>query len=278
MSSLLEPCQFLFDLETEHRAWLSAFDLRYLRNWEKVRNGDCEAALSEAAVRRFLQSCDVIVKPNEELSGSAQRPDFRCRQSNEEFFVEVVSISIEKVVKETGLPHPSARGARPYRSLNDTVFNACKGKATQCGAADRPALVAVCTFHFDASVLCFKATFADMLLTGRTNLSWLIDTKTGRGVGEGYQTTELYSSLFLRPDEANEINDARASISGVLLCGFGTDPPIVRGVLHPNAARPFDRVLLPSVEFGEVQVDRGNGRFSTSWSRGDSRVSDDVIR
>jgi hypothetical protein len=55
-----------------------------------------------------------------------------------------------------------------------------KGKALQCSTVAEPALVAVGTFHSQASVLCFKPSFGNMLLTGETGLSWLLDTETGQ--------------------------------------------------------------------------------------------------
>lgn len=71
MASLLKPCRYWTELETEHREWLLHFDLRCLRNWEKLRNGDREAALCEAATRRLLQTQDIVVEPNEDLDGKA---------------------------------------------------------------------------------------------------------------------------------------------------------------------------------------------------------------
>lgn len=267
MAHTLQPSPYWDDLEAEHRTWLSAFDSQYLRNWEKMRNGNREAGLCEAGVRRLLQQHSITVEPNEELTGSEQRPDFRCTHPEGRFFVEVACITIDTAAEETGLPYPFQPGARNYRHLNDAVFKTCKGKAPQCGNATEPTLVAIGTFHADASVLCFQKKFANMMLCGETSISWLVDTRTGQGVGDTYQTTELYSAPFLRPDQG--LSEARTSISGILLCGLGIAPPRVLGLLHPGAIRPFDQRLLSGIDFGGVQVDRATGRFSTSWTGGD---------
>jgi hypothetical protein len=266
MAHTLQPSPYWDDLEAEHRIWLSAFDSQYLRNWEKMRNGNREAGLCEAGVRRLLQEHSITVEPNEELTGSEQRPDYRCTHPEESFLVEVTCIMIDSVAEESGLPYPSKPHCGGYRHLNDAIFKTCKGKAPQCGNASQPTLIAVGTFHSAASVLCFQRKFADMLLCGETNISWMVDTQTGRGVGDSYQTTKLYSAPFLRPDQ--QLSEARTSISGVLLCGFGIAPPRVLGVLHPGAIRPFNHRLLSGIDFGEVQVDRVSGKLSTSWTGG----------
>lgn len=268
MEVLLQACSAWVELEEEHRHWLSTFDRQYLRNWEKVRNGNYEAALCEAAGRRMLQSHDVTVEPNEDLSGFERRADFRCSRNKRSFLVELTCIPIAKAVEETGLPHPFQPGFRAYRHLNDAIFMKCWDKnSSQCSGTDLPTLLAVGTFHFDASVLCMSRKFANMLLTGETSLSWNVNMRTGEGVGDIFQTTELHSASFLKPG-MRSIRKARASLSGLLLCGFGCIPPKVIGVLHPLADRPFDRQLLPDIPFGEVRINQDTGRLCTAWHGG----------
>jgi hypothetical protein len=271
MTKMLQPNPFWDELEAEHRSWLSAYHGQYLRKWDQLRannNEGYEAALCEAATRRLLQRHTIKVEPNEDLTGMEQRPDFRCTHPEGTFLVEVACIPIGKAIEETGLPHPPQFGVfQSYRHLNDAFFLKSKGKAGQCANATEPTMVAVGTFHDLASYLCVQKKFADMLLTGETSLSWLVDTQTGRGVGDAFQTTELYSAPFFGQGQP-QISDARCSISGMLLCGFGFSPPKVLGVLHPNAIRPFNPRLLPGIAFGEVRVDHATGQFSTSWSGG----------
>jgi hypothetical protein len=269
MARKLQLSPFWDELETEHRSWLTAFNPQFLCNWDKLLNSDYEAALCEAATRRLLQNQTIKVEPNEDLTGSQQRPDFRCTHPEGTFFVEVACIPIDKAAEESGLPYPSQSGPRGYWHLNNAVFLKCKGKASQCSKVTNPTLVAVGTLHTDASHLCFQKKFADMLLMGETRLSWLVNTQTGAGVGDAFQTTEFYSAAFLGQNQQREVGDYRRSISGILLCGFGIAPPIVLGVLHPGAVRPFNRLLLPAIEFGEVQVNAAKAQLCTSWSGGD---------
>jgi len=257
--------EYFCQLVAEHSAWLRNFDPQHLANFEKLLNGDCEAALAEAATRRFLESHSIAVSPAEDLSGKRSRPDFHCSASHEQFYVEVTCISIEKAIRETNLPFPNCPGARGYSSLNDAIWAACKGKAVQCANLDHPALVAVTTFHASASMLCFSKTHLSMLLTGTTMLSWNIDTLTFEQVGETYESTSLHSAAFLIPDRNSEIGYARSCISGLLLCGFGTLPGKVRGIAHPNPARPFNPQLLTGVPFGHVEIDRETKQLRTRW-------------
>jgi hypothetical protein len=264
----LERCTFWDDLATEHRDWLSSFHPQYLRNWEKVLNAEYEAGLCEAAVRRLLQNHSISVEPNEDLTGSQQQPDFRCTSPDGKFFVEVACLLIDNVTKETGLPHPQETGPRCYGGLNDLIFKTCKGKTPQCSGMTEPTLVAIGTFHVHAAHACFNKRFANMLLTGETSITFWVDTRIGEAVGDTFQSTQLYSAAFLRP-ENKQIADARHPISGILLCRVCSEPPTALGVLHPDAVRPFNRQLLPGIDFGEVQINRTTGHLGTTWSGSD---------
>jgi hypothetical protein len=264
------------DLPAEHRAWLSGFDPRYLANWEKILAADEESALAEAGVRQLLQGYGARVEPNEDLTGAEQRPDFHCQSNGGGLEVEVTHISIEKATKVTGLVEGQT-GFRNYGSLNDAVFAACKGKAEQCAHACCPTLLAVVTFHFDVSAICLAKPHVETLLTGETQITWNMDMRTCQKVGDVYQSTELRSAAFLRPDMLQEVGFARSSISALVLCGLGARSrdvhgvwrPHVIGVLHPNPARPFDPALLPSVEFGQVEIDRTSKQLHVRWPKGD---------
>ena len=264
----MEPCEFLNELEAEHREWLATFDDRYLRNWERLRDADYEAAMTEVSVRRILQYHDVAVEPNEDLTGSTRRPDFKCEKDGEKFYVEVTCIGIEKVVEQTGLPFPTEKGARDYGSLNDAFWGACKRKASQCGNLDLPTIVAVGTFHTSASMICLQKPHINMLLTGETKIAWKIDSRTGTAVGDSFQTTELRSAVFLCPDKDIDVGFARSSVSALLVCGLGVDPPRTLGIQHPNPENRFDSAILPDIEFGEVEIDRESRQFHVNWPKG----------
>lgn len=265
---MLQPNEFFNELEAEHRQWLSASDAQYLRNFEKIFNADYEAAMTEAAVRRLLQGYGVSIDPNEDLTGASRQPDFFCSDQSHNFYVEVTCISIEKAVKKTGMPDIPTGKAQHYSMLNDSFWSSCKGKAAQCGNLDHPVLVAIGTFHHSASCLCVEKHHVEMLLTGETKIAWNMDMTTGQQVGETYLQTDLYSAVFLKPEKETEIGFARSSISGLLLCGLGVEPPKTLGILHPNPVRRFEQTTLADVSFCEVAINQKTDVLTTSWTGG----------
>lgn len=272
MTNALLAHPFFQALADEHRRWLAGFNPQYLANWEKNLRANEEAALAEAGVRRLLQSYDVHVEPNEELTGAEQRPDFHCVANGSGFEVEVTHISIEKATEVTGLPDdptvnfgerpPTAEDIYRIRPLNGPVFWACVGKAKQCADAPYPTVLAVATFHYGATVFCFDKCHINELLTGVTHMRISLDTGTE---GEAYHVTDFGSAVFLRPDSFERVGFARNSISALLLCGLKTRPPTTIAVLHPNPARPFNPASLPQIEFGGVSIDRDAGQLYVTW-------------
>ena len=224
------------DLLSEQRCWLSAFDARHGRKWENLLRADMEAAMSEAAVRRLLEQNGNLVEPNEDLTGAKQSPDFRCTQARQTFFVEVTCLSVEAVT-------PLLRAGH-YVDLTERFFNKCRTKTPQCANMQYPSLVAMATVEPAASSMWFGQDEAAKLLTGEPILT--IDPHTG----ESRLITHLQNSAFMTWERTTgEVIPARSSVSGVLLCGFGVEPFQVRCVMHPSPVRPFDRSLLPGVEF-----------------------------
>jgi hypothetical protein len=260
----------MHELSDEHRQWLSSFDPRYLKNWEKMLEADDEASLTEAAVRRMLQRHGVAVEPNEGLSGVCGGPDFRCTANGNRFYVEATCITCAVAVKRSGIVDGTS-GPAPFNvmGMNEAVFSEIQGKASQCRDLDGPALVAVGTFHSTAAMVCFKKALVSRVLTGETKMAWGIDASTGQQVGDTHDATQLRAAGFLRPDKTLGVSFARHSVSGVLLCAVGLEDKKPLGILHPNPIRPFDPTLLPDIEFGIVKVDSTSMRLQAKWPGGD---------
>lgn len=262
-----------------HEAWLSGFDPRYLAAWRRLLNNDDEAALCESGVRDRLQEHGVTVEPNEKLDGDKTGgPDFRCTVNGRHFYVEVTCVSRATASERMGLtgdeePHKLT----PYKGFGmvEAVFDECVNKAKQCAGQDAPTLVAVGTFHFDGSTLGLRKTALNCVFTGTAKIAWDIPLVDGVEPGEAYQITELENAAFIKPDKREEVGFARASISGVLLCGFGSLPGTFLGVLHPNPARPFDCSLLPNVDFGSVAINRETRKLSVTWLQNEADEDDD---
>jgi hypothetical protein len=278
----------MLQLRDEHREWLCSFDSQYSEHWERLLKADDESAMTEAAVRRMLRRHGIKVEPNEDLKGDSKRPDFQCiGDETDRFYVEVTHISIEKATERSGI---SQEGSRVFaltakaakvaridhkkaedkmrRSINDAIFEACRGKAKQCGNQDAPVLLAIGTWHGFAALLRFGEYYAGMLLTGEESFAWDFDILSGNQVGDTYLTTELKSAAFLRPDESQEVGFARSSISGLLLVANDLEGRNPIGVLHPNPARTFNPAWLPEIKFGSVRIDWQSKQLSLDWAGG----------
>jgi hypothetical protein len=254
------------ELIDEHRRWLGSFDPQHSRNWEKLLDADREAAMSEASIRRLLQQNKNRVEPNEDLAGLKQTPDFRCGQTGKTFFVEVACIKIDTATEITGLsPRPLGQ-AQNYADLNKALFGACIRKTPQCSGLEQPALVAVCTFHWQATMLCFRKQKIATLLTGSELITYKWDSATGAGYGEAFLTTKLQKAAFIKPaDNSSGMAHARNPVSAMLACGLGGDHARALGILHPLPVYEFDRAMLPDVAFCRLCDGYQSGKLSTEW-------------
>jgi hypothetical protein len=256
-------------LVSEHRQWLTGFDGQHLKSWHAQFTDNPEAALCEAAVRDIAHGFGFAVEPAADLrgregNGAVQRPDFRCSKGSDAFYLEVANISIAKATELTNLPHAEqVGGCRNYGKLTKAVFAKATGKATQC-KQDLPTLLAVGTFHAAASRFAMDRSCANSLLTGEPMITWYVDTRTCASVGDTFQSTNLKYASFIKPGNCSIIN-ARTSISGILLCGFGVFPASIIGILHPEADRPFRPDLLPGITFGEVRIDYTRRQLTPVW-------------
>ena len=266
--SLANP--YFKELADEHRTWLKSFDARHLANWEKLLNGDAEPAFCEVAVRRLLESFGVTVSPNEDLKTNGGGPDFRCEKNGAHFYVEVTCVLRDKFTERTGvseiIPEEPVASSFDGFAMTEAIMRECSGKAKQCGGMDAPTIVAVGTFHVLAPTFFSYKPLVSSILTGKPQLVWNIDVRTGMEAGESQHLTHLENAAFLKPDNGQQIGFARSSISGLLLCGLSSSRCL--GILHPNPARPFDAKNMPNVEFANVQLDQASQRMQITWLNG----------
>jgi hypothetical protein len=178
--------------------------------------------------------------------------------------VEATCISIATATDITKLSHELSSEPTFFGLLSEAVFNKAWDKTQQFEKVDGPTLLAVGTFHTSASRHSLSRRCADELLTGRGQIYWNVDTRTGAAVGNPWHGTNLDLATFIKPKDCS-IRNARTLISGIVLCGFGWDPPIITGILHPNPDYPFDRTLLPSIVFGEQSFNFSKGEIISVW-------------
>jgi hypothetical protein len=253
-----------------HRAWLSRAGAGRLRRWENLLKANEESALCEACVRELLQRHVHFIEPAEDLATGG--PDFRCVCKSDVFYVESTCLEIEPVSRHTGLSATLVAGGGPreYRDLTRLIRATAANKAGRLSDLDASCLLAIGTFHFEASGLCGEEPHVQHALTSTTGLSMDFDPASGTTVGEMVETTTLAASAVLREGTATRIEPVRQSISGLLLCGFGCEQgnegwPI-RGVIHPDAARPFQRDSLPGIRFCELEPGYEQGVLRVRWT------------
>lgn len=258
-----------------HRQWLSRFDLGHRRNWDRLFAANPEAAATEAEVRELFERAGAGVTPGESLTGATRRPDFLCvDHRGRPFAVEVRNLGVAAVTRHTGMePSPTSEsGAFSFAHMNRLVFDACVAKHGQAVSAGVPVVVAVGTYHFQASSVCLHPRFVEQLLTGDELITVPIDTSTGGPAGPVGLSTRLWNAAFLRPrphDPGNTMptgpTTGREHISALLLLGLGARPAVLRGALHPAPQHPFDPSVLPDVGFCRLKTDATNGTLATEW-------------
>lgn len=235
----------------EHRQWLQRFNKQLLKKWEDLLKTTPEAAICEAETRKLLSDYNIDVKPYEDLSQGG--PDFLCTENSKTFYVEVTCITIDIATKKTNLPpsYPKKPSTQYYGLLTKHILGELCNKTPQCSGLEQPCIIVITTLHPRAGARCFRKLACEDIMTGTPQIAMDIDVQKGHAVGEPYQTTDLRDSAFIRfTKKANGTTEyARNPISAVLLCAFGQNPPMAYGLLHPNPNYPFDRDMLPRIEF-----------------------------
>jgi hypothetical protein len=246
-----------------HVAWLqSSGDSQRVKRWRKFVTDRPENAICESLVRGFLakNGLEVILAEDASTGG----PDFKCSVADKCFYVEVTCIERDAAI--TGLESNSLEDDFFYGLMTNKFHEKCVKKANQCSRfKDAPCLLAICCLHEQASMLCFSKSAIEETLTGTRTISWKCVSQIDEAMEPIRETTQLESSVTIRPSNEQGIDEARQSISGLLLCGFGCNPNNIYGVLHQSPARPFERELLPSVEFCKLAESYRRSVIEVEW-------------
>ena len=246
-----------------HVQWLVQQKKGYEAKWKRLFSSDPEAATCEAVARYILAANVDCVQPADDPGTGG--PDFVCFVGKNKFYVEVTCLTVDAVTKATGIQNCQPSGASNFSLLTDTIKYECGSKAAQCANLDAPCLLFLGTFHF-WSMSCFERCYLEQCLTGSTEISWLVNPQTGNAATAPVHSTSLNNSVFVRPDgEKRQIEPARKTISGMLIANMALKEPQVNGLLHPDAARPFDPDLLSRIPFGKLTQEYSKGSFSVTW-------------
>jgi hypothetical protein len=255
------------DIIKSHIEWLKNYNKKRVEKWKDLLNSNPEAAICEACVRdSFARYVDEI-QPNEDLSYGG--PDFLCSLCNQYFYVEVTCISIESATEATGLPHPPPRNSEAaYRNtLTEKILGELVNKTKQCSGRDHPCVLAIGTLHSRAGRHFVSEHDAKEVLTGTTHIRAKVNLKTGEMIAEPHNSTDLHDSSFIRfaKPEPISIEEARKTISAVLLYSLCHNPYQVIGLLHPKPNKPFPRELLSEIKFGKLKDDYDERKLEVEW-------------
>jgi len=252
----------------EHQSWLKHFGQQHLNKWEKLLKNQPEPAICEATTRKLFSEHEVDVEPYEDISKGG--PDFLCTKNDKHFYVEVTCITKGAATKKTKLDAEPQINSSPrwYRPPIQQILEEMRNKTPQCKDLNEPCLLTICTLHFGVGFICFgDKDIAEMVLTGTPHVSWSIDSGSVKLQKEPHTATELKNSCFVRPrkNKPCSIEEARKTISAVLLCSSYMKPPHAVGILHPNPNYHFDRSLLPDIGFCRLGEGYQSGKLKVEW-------------
>lgn len=260
----------------EYRKWLdhksTSACKRFLDRIGNTNAATEQGALGEALAWNWLErrSSEIHLHEHESEGGV----DFVCTHAAGKYYVEVSMLTTETVTKETGLQEFPDQGAQSYGDMTRAVMRKVISKAKQAGGHDKPYLLFLPTVHFQASALTLSTHHLQHILVGHTGIGGRFDPEGGAVVGDLHHMAMLDSPAFFKPRTLEPI---RRHMSAVLLGGFGFKRPecVVRGLLHPDPLRPFDRACLPDTCFGRLDPWLPMNGLQIVWERGDGTPCDD---
>jgi len=230
----------------------------------KRENGNPLAAKAEAVVFSWLRAEKLEPRIFEVVGEGG--PDFCCSPAPDaQFLVEATSLDSEKVAERSTLPAViTAEGGGPYALITEKLEAKAQSKTRQLSGSDIPTVLAIVSDHAFADLL-LSGGAAEYLMTSAPKIN------VPRNGGETYMTTDLKNAVFhhatglFNASGAPIIKPARKSISAILLitCSYGVMGVV--GLLHPEAANPFNPQWLPSVPFVKFAGVFSHTNIRTEW-------------
>lgn len=215
----------------------------------KRESRDPRAAQAEAVVFSWLWA----EKLNPYLFEDAGTggPDFCSTYSgSNRFLVEATSLDSEMVSERSGLPTEiRARGGGAFALITEKLKAKAQSKASQLAGHGVPTVLAITSDHAFASLLMDKLA-AEYLMTSAPQINVPIG-----GCAPSYITNDFKDSVFNRntglvwASGAPIVKPALRSIGAILLITVDHREIRIVGLLHPDAANPFNPEWLPKVPF-----------------------------
>ena len=231
-------------------------------------NSDPKAAQAEAVVFSWLRAEKLEPRVFEDAGTGG--PDFCGTHSGtNRFLVEATSLDSEMVEGRSGLPaEMRGAGGGAFALITEKLKAKAQGKAKQLSGKGMPTVLAITSDHAFASILMDKLA-AEYLMTSAPQINVPI------GGGREYMSTNLKDSVFQRStglidaSGAPIIKSSLRSISAILLASVDHRESRIVGLLHPDAANPFNPQWLPMVPFVKFAVVSPHTNIVTEWIQAD---------
>jgi hypothetical protein len=234
----------------------------HFEQFKKRLKADAQAATAEAIVFSYLRAEKLQPELFEDPSSGG--PDFRCNPTAP-FLVEVTSLDSAVVAKRSGLPATiTGPGGGAFGLITDRLFSEAKNKAPQLGRHPLPGVLAIVSGHAFSSILLDRLA-AEYLMTSAPQFSVPL------GGGPHSMTTDLKHAVFYRPlgvlDASGTpiITPCRQSIAAILLIAIYRREVQIVGLVHPEAAYPFNSAWMAKVPFVQFEGQCTPNHIATEW-------------
>jgi hypothetical protein len=240
------------------------------KRFDQLRISDREAAIAEAVVFGILRGFNVDPQIHDQLNSGG--PDFICcaypgplapRRPDDRFVVEATSLDPDAVTDRSHIANevPEDLSGGAFGLVTRNICNKAKAKATQLANYTLPRVLAIVSSHAGVAALFNNAT-AKWALVSEPHWRHEIGSDTV----DTAEYTDLESSLFIRPGPDGTIVPCRQTISAILLVAVYGGQSESWGILHPEAARPFNYAFLPNLPFVRIaEWPVRNGKILTEW-------------
>jgi hypothetical protein len=244
----------------------------HLKRFKDRLNSDARAAEAEAVVFSVLWSSKL--HPDVFEDNSAGGPDFRCEPlPGDSFLVEVKSLDSEAVSVRSTLPMSvEGPGGQAFSLITEKLCSAAQSKASQLGGRGMPGILAITSSHDFAGLLLDRGA-AEYLMTSAPHFGVPLGS-TGKA---GHWETDLRHAVFCQPAALLDASGNQRfvtryrSIAAILLVTIGVGGTEVIGLLHPDAAHPFNPQWFPDVPYVRfAQWPLTGSNIGTEWILGDA--------
>jgi hypothetical protein len=240
------------------------------KRFDQLRICDREGAIAEAVVFGMLQGFNVDPQIHDQPNSGG--PDFICcayrgplspRRPEERFVVEATSLDPDAVGDRSHIANevPEDVSGGAFGLVTRNICNKAKAKATQLANYPMPRVLAIASSHTGVAALFNNATATWALVS---EPHWRHEL--GSATVDTAEYTDLQSSLFIKPGPDGTIVPCRQSISAILLVAVYGGQSEIWGILHPQAAQPFNYVFLPNLPFVRIaEWPVRKGKILTEW-------------